>query len=100
MILKTKDRCQLELQMLETMKLFCGLRKIIEKTKNGEIVSSLEVPDIVLVQWNLIDNQYLQKTGVVHTFTHNKPYGYLINIELNKLVFFSNLLRLSLMKLS
>lgn len=86
--------------MLETMKLFCGTRKIIEKTKNGEIVSSLEVPDIVLVQWNLIDNQYLQKTGVVYTFTHNKPYGYLINIELNKLVFFSNLLRLSLMKLS
>ena len=86
--------------MLETMKLFCGTRKIIEKTKNGEIVPSLEVPDIVLVQCNLTDNQYLQKTGVVYTFTHNKPYGYLINIELNKLVFFSNLLRLSLMKLS
>ena len=86
--------------MLETMKLFCGTKKIIDKTKNGEIVPSLEVPDIVLVQCNLIDNQYLQKTGVVYAFTHNKPYAYLINIELSNLVFFSNLVSLSLMRLS
>ena len=85
--------------MLETMKLFCGTRKIIEKTKNGEIVPSLEVPDIALVQCNLTDNQYLQKTGVVYTFTHSKPYAYLINIELT-IVFFSSLVRLSLMTLS
>ena len=86
--------------MLETMKLFGGTKKIIDKTKNGESVTSLEVADIVLVQCNLNNNQYLQKSDVVYIFTHNKPYGYLLNIELRNLVFFSNLVRLSLMKLS
>ena len=98
--IKVKDRCKLALQMLKTMKLFGGTKEIIGKTKNGESVTSLEVADIVLVQCNLINKQYLQKTGVVYTFTHNKLYGYLLNTELSNLVFFSNLVRLSWMKLS
>ena len=39
------------------MKLFGSTKKLIDKTKNGENVPSLEVFEIVSVQCNLVDNQ-------------------------------------------
>ena len=59
LVFKIKDGYKLELQTTETMKLFGSTKKIIAKTKNGENVPSLEV---VLVQCNLVDNQYQQKS--------------------------------------
>ena len=44
--------------MPETMKLSGCTKKLIDKTKNGENVPSLEVVEVVLVQCNLADNQY------------------------------------------
>ena len=43
---KIKDGYKLELQMPETMKLFSSTKKLINKTKNGENVTSLEVVKI------------------------------------------------------
>ena len=40
------------------MKLFGSTKKLIDQTKNGEKVPSLEVAEVVSVQWNLVDNQY------------------------------------------
>ena len=40
------------------MKLFGNTKRLIDKTKNGENVPSLEVVEVVLVQCNLVDNQY------------------------------------------
>ena len=57
------------------MKLFGST---IDKTKNGENVSSLEV---VLVHCNLVDNQYQLKSEVLYTFMPNKSYAYLLNAE-------------------
>ena len=57
---KIKDRLKLELQMPETMKLFGCTEKFIDKTKNTEKVPSLEIVEVVLVQYNLVDNQYQQ----------------------------------------
>ena len=54
---KIKDEYQLELQITKTMKLFGSIKKLMDKTKNRENVPSLEVVDVVLVQFNLIDNQ-------------------------------------------
>ena len=48
---------------------------------------SLEVVEVVLVQCNLVDNQCQQKSEVLHTFTPNKSYPYLLNVELSNLVF-------------
>ena len=48
----------LELQTPETIKLFGSTKKLTEKTKNGENVPSLAVIEVVLVQCNLVDNQY------------------------------------------
>ena len=39
------------------------------KTKNGENVPSLEIGEAVLVQCNLVDNQYQQKSEALYTFT-------------------------------
>ena len=73
--------------MPETMKLFGSTKKLIYKTKNGENLPSLEVVEIVLIQCNLVDNQYQQKSEVLYTFTPNKSYAYLLNVEPSNVVF-------------
>ena len=62
LVFKIKDGYKLELQTPETMKLFGSTKKLIDKTKNGENVPSLEVAEVVLVQCNLVNNQYQQKS--------------------------------------
>ena len=64
-----------------------GAQKKIDKTENGENVLSLEVVEVVLVHCNLVDNQYQQKSEVLHFFMPNKSYAYLLNVEPHKLVF-------------
>ena len=64
-----KDGYKLELQTPETIKLFGSTKKLINKTKNGEKVPSLEVVEIFLIQCNLVDDQYQQKSEVLYTFT-------------------------------
>ena len=61
---KIKDRYKLELQTPETMRLFRSTKKLIDKAKNGENKPSLEVVEVALVQCNLVDNQYQQKSEV------------------------------------
>ena len=65
---KIKDEYKLELQTPETIKLFGSTKKLIDKTKNGENVPSLEVVEVVLFKGNLLDNQYQQKSEVLYTF--------------------------------
>ena len=73
--------------MPKTMKLFGSTKKLTDKTKNREKVSSLEVVEVVLVLCNLVDNQYQQKSELLYTFTPNKSYCYLLNVEPSNLVF-------------
>ena len=51
-MLKRKDGYKLESQTSETMKLFVRTKKLIEKTKYGENLPSLEVVEEILVQYN------------------------------------------------
>ena len=55
----------IELQTPETAKLFGSTEKFIEKTKNGGKKPSLEVLEVVLVQCNLVDNQYQQNLKII-----------------------------------
>ena len=50
-------------------------------------VPTLEVVEVVLVQCNLIDKKYQQKSEVLYTFTPNKFYVYLLNVEPSNLGF-------------
>ena len=43
--------------------------------------------EVDLVQFNLVDNQYQQESEVLYTFTPNKSYAYLLNLEPSNLVF-------------
>ena len=47
----------------------------------------LEVVEVVLVQHNLVDNKYQYKSEVLYTFTPNKSYAYLLNVEPSKIIF-------------
>ena len=81
------------------MKLFGKTKKLIdemsekkmekngESRENGENIHSLQAVEVVLVQYNLVDNQYRQKTEVLYTFTPNKSYAYLLDVEPSNLVF-------------
>ena len=40
------------------MKLFGSTKKLIDKTKNGKNVPSLTLIEVLLVQCNLVGNQY------------------------------------------
>ena len=46
-----------------------------------------ELVEVVLVQYNLVDNQYQQKSEVLSTFMPNKFYVYLLNFEPKNLMF-------------
>ena len=87
LLFKIKVGCKLELQTLETMALFGSTEKRIDKTKNGEKVLRLEVVEVVLVQCSLVNNQYQQNSEVLYTFTPNKSYAYLLNVEQSNLGF-------------
>ena len=53
------------------MKLFGGTEELIDKTKNGENVSSLEVVEVVLIHCNSVDNQCQENSEVLYSFTPN-----------------------------
>ena len=58
LVFKTKDWYKLELKTPSTMKLLGSTGNLIDKTKDGEIIPTLEVAEVVLVQCNLVDEQY------------------------------------------
>ena len=72
---KIKDGYKLELQTPETMKLFESTKNVTCKIRNGEKVPNLEVDEVVLVQCNVVDNQYQQKSEVLYTVVPNKCYA-------------------------
>ena len=72
LVFKIKAGYKLQLKTSDTMKLFCSTKKLIGKTKNGKSASSLGMVEGVLVQCNLVDNQYQQKP--LYSFMPNKSY--------------------------
>ena len=56
----------LELQTSEIMKLFGSTKGLIDKTKNGEHIPSIEVVRVALVQCNLLNNQNQQRSEVCY----------------------------------
>ena len=72
LVFKIKDKYKLELQTPERRKIFDNARKSIEKIKHGKNLPDLEVVQVVLVQCNLVDSQYQQKSGILYMFTPNK----------------------------
>ena len=71
---------------LKQWRYLVSTKKLIDKTKNGENVPS-QVDEVVLVQRNLLDNQYQQKSEVLYNFTPSTSYTYLLNVKPSNLEF-------------
>ena len=48
---------------------------------------SLDVVEVVLVQYKLAHNQYQQKPEILYIFNPSKSYAYLLNVHSSNLVF-------------
>ena len=60
------------------MKLFGSTKSKITKDKNGENVPHVEITEVILVQCNIVNNDYQQDSRILYTFVPNKPFGSLI----------------------
>ena len=78
---KTKSEYHLELLTSETIKLLGRAESKITKNKSGEIVPHLEVVELVLVDCNLVNNDYQQESRILYTFVPNKTFGSLLEIS-------------------
>ena len=76
---------KLELLTEEIMQLLGSSKKVIDKNKDGEIVPRLEIVEVVLVDCNLVNNNYQQASKVLFTFVPNRQFGQLISITLHSL---------------
>ena len=84
---RIKNGYSLELLTPETMKLLGSTENKITKDKNGENVPHLEIKEVVLVHYNIVNNDYQQDSRVLYTFVSNKPFGSLLEIYLTNHIF-------------
>ena len=75
---KIKSGYYLELLTPETLKLLGSTESKITKDKNGENVPHLEVVELVLVHFNLVNNDYQQNSRILYTYVPNKTFGSLL----------------------
>ena len=62
---KTKTGCYLEILNPETMKLLGSTKNKITKDDNGGNVSSLEITEILLIHWNIVNYNHQQDSIVI-----------------------------------
>ena len=79
-VFKIKTGYKLQLLTEETLQLLGNSKRVIDKNKDGEIVTRLETVEVVLVHCNLVNNNYQRASKVLFTFVPNKQFGQLITI--------------------
>ena len=84
---KIENGYYLELLTPETMKLLGSAENKITKDKNGKNVPHLEIVELVLVHYNLVDNDYQQNSRILFTFVPNRAFGSLLEISPTNHVF-------------
>ena len=73
--------------MSETMKLLGSTKSKITKNGNGENVPNLEITEVVLICFNILNNNYQQNSRVLYIFVPNKSFGHLLDISPKKFIF-------------
>ena len=63
------------------MKLLGSTKKDVDTDKNSENLPKLESAEVVLVQCNLVKNDYQHTSKVLFSFVPNKQFGQLIHIS-------------------
>ena len=84
---KIKNKIKNNLLTPETMKLLGSTENEITKDKNGGNVLHLEITEVVLVHFNIVNNDYQQDSRVLYMFVPNKPFGSLLQISPTNHVF-------------
>ena len=79
---KIKTGYNLKLLTFETVKLLGIIKSKIIKDK--ENVPHLEITEVVLVHYNIVNNDY---PPVLYTFVPNKSFGQLLDISAKNLIF-------------
>ena len=76
-----KTGYSIEILRPETIKLLGSTENKKTKDKNGENVPHLEITEVVLVHFNIVNNDYQQDSRVLYAFVPNKPFGSLLEIS-------------------
>ena len=84
---KIKTGYYLELLTSETIKLLGSTISKIAKDKNGENVPQLEITEVVLAHWNIVNNNYQHYSRILYTFVPNNSFGQLLDISLKNFIF-------------
>ena len=71
------------------MELLGSTKKYVDQDKAGEDITKLESVVVVLVNCNLVNNNYQHLSKVLFTFVPNKQFGQLINISPHSLTMLS-----------
>ena len=59
------------------MKLLGRFKSKITENENGENVPNLEITEVVLVHFNIVNNNYQRNSRVLYTFAPDKLFGQL-----------------------
>ena len=73
-VFKIKAGYKLEILTEEIMQFLGSFKKVIDKNKDGEIVTRLETVEVVLVHCNLVNNNYQRASKVLFTFVPKKKF--------------------------
>ena len=63
------------------MQLLGSTESTTTKDKNGENIPHLEIVELVLVNCNLVNNDYQHDSRILYPFVPNKPFGILLEIS-------------------
>ena len=87
---KLKTRYYLGLLTPETMKLLGSTKIKITKDKNDKNAPNLEITEAVLVNCNIANNNYQQKSRVLYAFVPNNSFDQLLDISQKNVYFLKN----------
>ena len=62
------------------MKLLGSTKSKMIKDENGKNVPHLEITEVVLINYNIVNDDYQLDLIVLYTFVLNKSFGQLLNI--------------------
>ena len=72
------------------MKLLGSTKNKITNDENSENVPHFVITEVVLVHYNIVNNDYQQDSRVLYTFVPNKLFSQLLDFSPKKFIFFKN----------
>ena len=73
--------------MPETITLLGSTKSKITKNENGENVPRLEITEVILINYYIVNNEYQQDSRVLYKFAPNKSFAELLDILPKKFIF-------------